>query len=370
MTHDPNRLRDLHGMGQSPWLDNLRRGWLTGGELATWVERGVRGLTSNPSIFQKAISAGVDYDEQFGDLISGGSSVSDAYWDLVTTDIEGALALLRPVYDSSDAVDGYVSVEVAPDLARDSAGTEAAARDLHERIDQPNLYVKIPGTAEGLAPIQAMIAEGRSINVTLIFSLDRYAAVMEAYLAGLEAHDGDDLSRISSVASFFISRVDTEVDRRLTEIGSAAALALRGKAAVAQAQVAYARFLATFHGARWEALAARGARPQRPLWASTSTKDPAYPDTTYVDLLIGPDTVNTMPEETIDAFLDHGTVERSIDADPTAAEATLAALADVGIDLDDVGRTLEEQGVAAFAKSFDELIGALDAKAAELGSGG
>jgi transaldolase len=366
---EPNRLRELRDHGQSPWLDNLRRGWLTSGELARWVDSGIRGLTSNPSIFQKAISSGTDYDEQFGDLVTGGRSVADAYWDLVTSDIEGALALLRPVYDDSDGVDGFVSVEVAPDLARDSAGTEAAARHLHTTIDEPNLFVKIPGTAEGLAPIEAMIAEGRSINVTLIFSLDRYAEVMEAYLSGLEAHDGD-LSRIASVASFFISRVDTEVDRRLDEIGTPEALALKGKAAVAQGQVAYQRFLETFTGPRWEALAARGARVQRPLWASTSTKDPSYPDTLYVDTLIGPDSVNTMPEATIEAFLDHGTVARTIDADPAAAAATLHAIGEVGVDLDDVAVVLEEQGVAAFAKSFDELLGALDTKAAELGATG
>src|SRR5262245_26708943 len=262
-------------------MDNLRRGWLTSGELAAWVDRGIRGLTSNPSIFQKAISSGADYDEQFGDLISSGTSVTDAYWDLVTSDIEGALALLRPVHDASDGFDGYVSVEVAPDLARDTAATIDAARELHTSIDEPNLYVKIPATAEGVPAIQAMIAEGRSINVTLIFSLDRYAEVMEAYLAGLEQADGD-LSRISSVGSFFVSRVDTEVDRRLEEIGTDAALALRGTAAVAQAQVAYDHFATTFRGPRWEALAARGARVQRPLWASTSTKNPAYRDTTYV----------------------------------------------------------------------------------------
>lgn len=369
MTTDRSRLRSLLEHGQSPWLDNLRRGWLTSGELAGWIDAGIRGLTSNPSIFQKAISAGSDYDEQFGDLIGGGCSVTDAYWGLVTADIEGALRLLRPVYDTSDGLDGFVSVEVAPDLARDSAGTEAAARHLHTTIDAPNLYVKIPGTAEGLAPIQAMIAEGRSINVTLIFSLERYAAVMEAYLAGLEQHPGD-LSGISSVASFFISRVDTEVDHRLDTLGTEAALALRGKAAVAQAQVAYQRFRATFSGPRWEALAARGARVQRPLWASTSTKNPAYPDTTYVDWLIGPDTVNTMPEETIDAFCHHGSAARTIDADPAAAQSTLDAIAEAGVDLDDVGRVLEEQGVAAFTKSFDELIAALDTKAAELRAGG
>jgi transaldolase len=361
------RLAELHGLGQSPWLDNLRRGWLTDGELARWVDRGIRGLTSNPSIFQKAISSGTDYDEQFGDVIGAGMSVTDAYWELVVDDIRGALALLRPVYDESDGIDGYVSVEVAPELARDAGGTEAAARALHERIAEPNLYVKIPGTAEGVAPIRTMIAESRSINVTLIFSLERYEEVMEAYLSGLEAVEGD-LSRISSVASFFVSRVDTEVDRRLEEIGTEAALALRGKGAVAQAQVAYQRFLARFSGPRWDALVARGARVQRPLWASTSTKNPAYPDTLYVDELIGPDTVNTMPEDTIDAFVDHGTVARTVDADPAAAQRVLDELAAVGVDLSDVAQVLEDQGVAAFTKSFDELLGALDAKAVELGA--
>ncbi len=364
---DRTRLHDLHDLGQSPWLDNLRRGWLTSGELQAWIDRGIRGLTSNPSIFQKAISSGTDYDEQFGDLVTGGTEVTDAYWDLVASDIEGALRLLRPVHDASDGLDGFVSVEVAPDLARDTAGTEAAARRLHDEIAEPNLYVKIPGTAEGVPAIEAMIAEGRSINVTLIFSLDRYADVMEAYVAGLERADGD-LSRISSVASFFVSRVDTEVDRRLEEIGSPQALALRGQAAVAQAQVAYERFLATFQGPRWDALVARGARVQRPLWASTSTKNPAYPDTAYVDPLIGPDTVNTMPEDTIEAFLDHGTVARTVDAEPGAAQATLDAVTAAGVDLDEVAAVLEEQGVAAFAKAFDELIGALDTKAAELGA--
>ncbi len=364
-----DRLAQLLALGQSPWMDNLRRGWLTGGELQRWIDRGIRGLTSNPSIFQKAISSGTDYDAQFGRLIGAGTGITDAYWDLVVDDIRGALALLRPVYDATDGLDGFVSVEVSPELARDSAGTEAAARELHQRIAEPNLYVKIPGTAEGIAPIRTMISEKRSINITLIFSLDRYAEVMEAYLSGLEAAEGD-LSRISSVASFFVSRVDTEVDRRLDEIGTDAALALKGKAAVAQAQMAYQHFLATFQGPRWDALVARGARVQRPLWASTSTKDPSLPDTLYVDSLIGPDTVNTMPEATIDAFADHGTPARTVDADPAAAHLVLAQLHQVGVDLDDVARVLEEQGVASFSKSFDELLEALGTKAAELGAGG
>ena len=255
---DPNRLIQLHELGQSPWLDNLRRGWLTDGELARWVERGIRGPHVQPVDLPEGDQLAAPTTTSSSATSSpAGVDVTDAYWQLVTDDIEGALRLLRPVYDASDGVDGYVSVEVAPELARDSAGTEAAARDLHERIAEPNLYVKIPGTAEGLAPIQAMIGERRSINVTLIFSLERYAEVMEAYLAGLEAAEGD-LSDVSSVASFFISRVDTEVDRRLDAIGTDEARALRGRAAVAQAQVAYQRFVETFRGPRWDALVARG----------------------------------------------------------------------------------------------------------------
>lgn len=361
-----SRLHDLYlEQRQSPWLDNLHRGWLAGGDLARWVERGVRGVTSNPTIFQKAIAGSDEYDDQFRELARDGVSVEDAYWTMVMDDIRDALQILRPVHDSSDGVDGFVSLEVAPDQARQRNATVAAARDLHARIDQPNLFVKVPATAEGVEAIRTLIGEGHSINVTLIFGLDRYDEVMEAYLGGLEAYDGD-LSQVASVASFFVSRVDTEVDRRLEAIGSDAALALRGKAAVAQAQLAYGRFLATFTGPRWQALAQRGARVQRPLWASTSTKNPAYPDTLYVDPLIGPDTVNTMPEATLDAFDDHGTVARTVDRDTDAAAATFDAIGDVGVDLDDVSRVLEDQGVASFAKSFDELIDSLAAKAEEL----
>jgi transaldolase len=350
--------------GQSPWLDNLRRGWITSGELQAWVDKGIRGITSNPSIFQKAMGTGDDYDQQLTEL--AGQSIDEAYWALVVRDIEDALRILRPVYDDSDGEDGFVSVEVAPALARDTEGTTVAARDLHRRIAEPNLYVKIPGTAEGIPSIRQMIAEGHSINVTLIFALDRYEAVMEAYISGLEAYDGD-LHPVSSVASFFVSRVDTEVDRRLEEIGTPEALELRGQAAVAQARVAYDLFQATFSGSRWEALAARGARVQRPLWASTSTKNPAYPDTLYVDSLIGPHTVNTVPDATLDAFEEHGTVARTLDTDPAAAKAVLAAVEAVGVDLDDVGRRLEDEGVAAFAKAFDELLGTLGEKAELLG---
>ena len=359
-------LHDLYReYGQSPWLDHLRRGWIVSGELERWVERGVRGITSNPSIFQKAMAKGEDYDEQFAASIGGGDSVADAYWDLATSDIGEALRIMRPVFDESGGEDGFVSLEVAPELARDTAGTVEVARALHERIAQPNLYVKIPGTKEGLPAIRTMISEKRSINVTLLFGLERYAEVIEAYLAGLEATDGD-LSGVSSVASFFVSRVDAEVDRRLEAIGTERALALRGRAAVANAQLAYELFLEKFTGPRWEALADRGARVQRPLWASTSTKNPAYPDTLYVDSLIGPNTVNTMPETTLEAFEDHGVLARTVDADLPGAHRVMGELAEVGIVMSDVTRTLEEEGVAAFAKSFDELIATLEEKADRL----
>jgi transaldolase len=356
-----NRLHALYeDFGQSPWLDNLKRGWLRNGELSQMVERGVRGITSNPTIFQKAIAGTDDYDEQWAQARAAGSSVDAAYWDLVVTDILDALDVLRPVHDASGGQDGFVSVEVDPGLANDTAGTVTAARELHARIDRPNLFVKVPATAEGVPAIRQLIGEGISINVTLIFSLARYGEVMDAYLGGLEA--APDPSKVSSVASFFVSRVDSEVDARLGLIGTPEAKALEGKAAIANAKLAYQRFLHKFAGPRWEALAARGARRQRPLWASTSTKNPAFPDTLYVDNLIGPDTVNTLPEATIDAFLDHGKLARTIDLDVEGAEADLARLARLGVDMDDVTRKLEVEGVASFSKSFDELLSTLAAK--------
>jgi transaldolase len=364
-------LNDLyHDQGQSPWIDNLRRDWLQDGTLARLVDQGIRGVTSNPTIFAKAISGQDTYDEQFGSLV-GTVPVEDAYWDLVVDDINAALEVLRPVFDSSGGSDGFVSVEVAPSLAHDTEGTNTAARGLHERIDRPNVLVKIPATPECVPSIHQMIAEGRSINVTLIFSITRYDEVIEAYLSGLEALAAsgvDDLSGVASVASFFISRVDTEVDKRIEALadGDADLLALRGKAAVAQARLAYAVFADRFVGPRWEALAAKGARKQRPLWASTSTKNPAYPDLAYVDTLIGPDTVNTMPDTTVADFLDHGTVVRTVDADVTGSQAVIDRLAAAGIDMEDVAATLETEGVASFAASFDDLMTSLTDKAAAL----
>ena len=373
------KLQDLYEQqGQSPWLDNLRRDYLHDGKLAELVGEGIRGVTSNPTIFAKAIEGGSDYDEQFGQLLAT-HTVEEAYWELVVTDIRGALAVLRPVHDSSGGIDGYVSLEVAPGLAHDTEGTIKAARHFHELVDEPNLYVKIPATAEGVPAIRAMFAEGRSINITLLFSLERYGEVIEAYMAGLEdfvASGATDLSGVRSVASFFVSRVDTEVDRRLDTLaaqapaGRAAEIrSLRGTAAVAQARRAYPLFVQRFAGPRWEALAAKGATVQRPLWASTSTKNPAYSDLVYVDSLIGPDTVNTMPDETVADFLDHGTVARTVDADPGAALDALERIRAADIDMADVAATLEDEGVASFAKSFDELIQKLSDKANALSAG-
>jgi transaldolase len=361
-----NRLIQLfEEQGQSPWLDNLKRGYLTSGQLAAMVHGGIRGLTSNPTILQKAIQGSPDYDEQFKVLAVDDKPVTDDYWALVLQDINGALDVFAPLYEQSGGRDGFASVEVSPHLARDTDGTIASARELHERINRPNLFVKIPATAEGVPAIKQMISEGHSINVTLIFSLDRYSEVMEAYISGLEACEGD-LSGIASVASFFISRVDTEVDRRLEALGTPEALAHRGKAAVAQGKLAYKLFTETFSGPRWDALTARGARVQRPLWASTSTKNPAYPDTLYVDELIGPDTVNTMPDQTIEVFTDHGTVARTVDARVDEAESNWEALGSFGIDVDDVARVLEEEGLTSFVKSFEELLTALQTKADEI----
>jgi len=363
MSDSLRRLSSEHG--QSPWLDNLQRGYLTSGTLSSLVERGVRGLTSNPTIFQKAIQGSADYDFQFRNEILKGSTARDAYWELVIQDIHGALDIFEDLYRQSKGSDGFVSVEVDPSLARDTTGTLSAARLLHERISRPNVMIKIPATQEGLPAIREMIAEGRNVNVTLIFSLSRYQEVMDAYVEGLEQRmaSGSSVANIASVASFFISRVDNEIDKRLDQIGTPAALALRGTAAVNQARLAYAAFQKTFSGPRWETLAKAGASVQRPLWASTSTKNPTYPDTMYVDQLIGPDTVNTLPDATLEAFADHGTVNRTIDQNIGISRRQWAELAMNAIDVDEIAAQLEAEGVASFIKSFDELIEVLEEKA-------
>jgi transaldolase len=367
------KLQELYEIcGQSPWLDNLRRDWIHDNQLAELLALGVRGITSNPTILAKAISGQDTYDDQFRTLMKD-HTVEGAYWEMAITDILDALEMLRPLYDESDGEDGYVSLEVSPAQAHERSETVKSAKALHDRIAQPNLFVKVPATRECVPAIQTLIGDGRNINVTLIFGIDRYEEVMEAYMSGLEALVAAgreaELPHVASVASFFVSRVDTEVDRRLEDLaggedGDPAVLGLRGTAAVAQAQSAYQHFTQKFSGDRWEALSAKGARVQRPLWASTSTKNPKYSDLLYVDSLIGPATVNTMPDGTLRAFEDHGTLKRAVDADPGGAEAALDRLREAGIDMGDVEQTLEDEGVHGFAKSFEELLQALGDKAA------
>lgn len=358
-------------LGQSPWLDNLTRDQIRDGTLRLMMARGIRGVTANPTIFARAIEGSVEYDEQFRALIGAGKSVNAAYWDLVVDDVEHASSVLRPTFVASKGSDGFVSIEIDPDLAHDTAATVQAARDLHERIAAPNVFVKIPATAEGIPAIRAMTAEGRNINVTLIYSLARYAEVIDAYVSGLEAllAAGGDASVVRGVASFFVSRVDTEVDRRLDAIGTDRAKELRGKAAIAQAKLAYQMFRDRFRGERWDALEVGGARRQRPLWASTSTKDPAYRDTVYVESLIGPETVNTLPEATIGAFEDHGVLARTVDTHVEGAHAVMRDLAEVGVDIDAVGLTLEQEGIVSFQESFRGVLASLDAKARRLAIG-
>ena len=354
----------FESQGQSPWLDNLRRDHLHDGTLAQMISDGVRGITSNPSIFQQSIEGSDAYDDQFAECIRDGLSVPEAYWRLVTTDIVKAADLLSDVYETSGRRDGFVSLEVAPSLANDAANTLTEARKLFGLIDRPNLMVKIPGTREGMAAVSDAISEGINVNVTLIFSPVRYGEVIDAYLDGLERYDGD-LSAIASVASFFISRVDTEVDRQLEALPDGAE-DLRGKAAIANGRVAYRIFRERFSGDRWQALADRGANVQRPLWASTSTKNPDYPDTAYVDSLIGPDTVNTLPDPTLQAFVDHGTVARTIDSPDDNPAGEIEAISAAGVDLEKVFAQLETEGVASFVKAFDGLLSTLQARSDDL----
>jgi transaldolase len=362
-----SRLHRLPAHGQSVWIDFLSRNMLRKGELERMMrEDAVVGVTSNPTIFQKAISDGDAYDEQLRDVLREERDPKEIFIRLAAKDVGDACDLLRRVWDEGGGQDGYVSIEVDPNLAADTQGTIAEAQRLHELIDRPNLFVKIPATKEGLPAIEEMIARGRSINVTLIFSLERYAEVADAYIRGLErlVESGGDPGTVASVASFFVSRVDTEADKRLDEVGGHDEL--KGTLAVANAKLAYQRFKEIFAGARWEALAARGASAQRCLWASTSTKNPAYRDVMYVEELIGPKTVNTMPEETIAAFQDHGKVELTLERNLADARRTLERFAGAGIDYDDVTDTLEREGVQKFADSFAELIDGIQAKSGEL----
>ncbi|MGN6431175.1 MAG: transaldolase [Gaiellaceae bacterium] len=360
-----SRLHKLSALGQSVWIDFLSREMIqTGGLERLMRDDAVVGVTSNPTIFQKAISEGDLYDEQIRALMEELDDPKEIFWRLAETDVGNACDLLRSVWDETGGKDGYVSIEVDPNLAGDTEATIAEARRLHKQIDKPNLFVKIPATKAGLSAIEEMIANGKNINVTLTFSLERYSEVAEAYVRGLErlVGSGGDPSKVASVASFFVSRVDTETDKRLDDIGGHDEL--KGKLAVANAKLAYQRYKEIFSGPRWDALA--GATEQRCLWASTSTKNPEYSDVLYVDELIGPETVNTMPEETIQAFQDHGEVALTLEQGIDEAKALFDRLAEVGIDYDDVTRVLEEEGVQKFADSFSELLDGIAAKRGEL----
>jgi transaldolase len=362
-----SRLHELSARGVSVWMDTLSRELLDSGELARLMEEdAVVGVTSNPTIFEKALSTGDWYDEQLREVLAEEDDPKEIFLALAVEDVIQACDLLRSVWDETAGIDGRVSIEVDPELAYDRDATYEEAIRLHELVDRPNAYVKIPGTEPGLGAIEDCIAAGCSINVTLIFSLARHAEVAEAYIRGLErfhAEDGD-LARVLSVASFFVSRVDTEADRRLEELGDED---LQGKLAIANAKLAYQQYLEVFSGERWEALAAAGARPQRCLWASTSTKNPAYRDVMYVEELIGPDTVNTMPLETIAAFQDHGVVRGdTLFEGVDEARALIGQLAAAGVDYDDVVATLEREGVEKFSDSFRQLLDGIQSKRAAL----
>jgi transaldolase len=348
-----SRLHELAAAGTSPWLDNIRRGWLVSGEFRRWLDLGILGVTSNPTIFQKAIGDSDDYDDAIAQLADSGLSAEDVFFRLAIEDIQAAADQMRGVYDSTGHVDGHVSFELPPSMANDTEASIAAAPDFWKRIDRPNVYIKIPGTSAGAPAIRESIAAGVNVNVTLLFSLQNYEAIHWAYIEGLEqrVERGEPIDELHSVASFFVSRVDTAVDKLLPEQSD-----LRGRAAIANAKLAYQRFLDITGSERWKRLAEKGANVQRPLWASTGTKNPDYPDTLYVDNLIGPDCVNTMPNQTIEAFIDHGVVRRTVDSDLDEAREALARLADAGIVLDDVTRQLEIEGVKSFSESFDSLL--------------
>ncbi len=372
------RLHELHAAGQSLWLDYIDRDILFNGDLARRIrDDALTGMTSNPTIFEKALAEGSAYDAQVASL-DPALPVKTAFETIAATDVRDACDAFRGVYDATKAVDGYVSLEVSPELARDAAGSIAEAHRLWTLVDRPNLMIKVPGTIEGAVAVKQLIADGLNVNITLLFAIDAHARVIEAYLAGLEARvtAGLPIDRIASVASFFVSRVDTAIDKQLDSMAAIAAdaahadqlRALRGKAAIANAKLAYQLFATSFAGLRWDVLAAKGAHVQRPLWASTSTKNPAFRDVIYVEELIGPDTVNTLPPATLEAFRDHGETRHSVTRDIAGAEQALAALAAAGISLRTVTDTLLADGLSSFSHSFVTLLAGLERKRAALTS--
>ncbi|XP_019463100.1 PREDICTED: uncharacterized protein LOC109361990 [Lupinus angustifolius] len=354
-------LHDLYeNHRQSPYYDNLCR---PVSHLVPFIAKGIRGVTSNPSIFEIAISSSNAYNEQLRELIEAGKDIENAYWELVVKDIKDTCKLLEPIYNEKDGVDGYVSVPISPKLANDTQGTIHAAKWLHKKVGFPNAYIKIPATQESIPSIKEVISQGISVNVTLIFCLSRYEAVIDAYLDGLEASRIIDLSKVASAAAFYISRVDVTVDKKLDQIGTAEALDLRGKAAIAQAVLAYQLYQKKFCGPRWESLEKRGAKKQRLMWASTNVKNPANPDTLYVGSLIGPDTISTIPHQALEAFLDHGTLSRTIDANISEAEGIYNAIEKLGVDWNSVGSQLEHEVLGSFTKSFDSVLECMKNKA-------
>jgi transaldolase len=355
-------LHQINALGQSIWYDNIRRALIEMGDLQALIDKGVTGVTSNPTIFEKAIAGSADYDADIRRLTNEGKSVTEIYETLATTDIASGADLLYPIYERTAGADGFISLEVSPTLAHDTPGTIAEGKRLFAALGRPNIMIKVPATPAGIPAIRTLIGAGVNVNVTLIFDTAQYEAVANAYLTGLEdwASGGGDLSKVASVASFFVSRVDSSIDKLLEKVEGGAAL--MGQAAIANAKVAYARFGELFSGARWSALAVAGARVQRPLWASTGTKNPKYSDVLYIDTLIGPDTVNTVPPATLTAILDHGVAARTIDLNVAQAYKTLAQLMQLGINIHVVAEALQTEGVASFSKSFETLMAALSEK--------
>ena len=369
------RIHGIGALGQSIWCDSISRSLIDSGQLARLIDDGVVGMTSNPTIFEKAISRSDDYDEAIQSLTGDGLDAIQVYEALAVTDVGDAADLLRPIHDRTRGLDGYVSIEVDPHLANDTDGTVVEARRLHKRLNRPNILIKVPATEAGMPAVESLIAEGINVNVTLIFSLSMYAKVMEAYIRGVErlASNGGDVTRAASVASFFVSRVDTAVDKQLQskiDAGASDLTPLLGQAAIGNAKLAYKQYKSIFHGERFAKLATLGAPVQRPLWASTSAKNPAYPVTYYVDTLIGPETVNTLPLETIEAAKNHATCESTIEKDVQGCAEAMERIEGAGISMERITSDLLDAGVKAFADSFDQLLGGLRAKIAQLQTAG